>query len=204
MYFHMAIIVGGRLHNMLYVTIARRSPPLYHQKEKVRTIFFFFFTNNWRITFGHVSPRTLCSKVPIEKLPLRKRVMIVTINPTSSIPAVTNLARMVQRAFPLLIFCHFSLLQPFPRSIHFVRLLSHSLTGCASASTRHVTLSITCFLATNFTTDLGTVVQRRKLTRNRLGPSGQPCPHNNTPLLKKDALSCFKCNNFGQELCERQ
>lgn len=82
--------------------------------------------------------------------------------------------------------------------------LIRSLTGCASASTRHVTLSITCFLATNFTTDLGTVEQRRKLARNRLGPSGQPCPHNNTPLLKKDALSCFKCNNFGQELCERQ
>lgn len=68
--------------------------------------------NNCRITFGHVSPRTLCAQVAIEKLPLRKRAAVVTINPTSSIPSVTNLARMVRRAFCLLIFL--SCLSVFP------------------------------------------------------------------------------------------
>lgn len=57
-----------------------------------------------RITFGHVSPRTLCAQVAIEKLPLRKRAAAVTINPTSSIPSLPNLVRMVRRAFCLLIF----------------------------------------------------------------------------------------------------
>ena len=75
-----------------------------------------------RITFGHVSPRTLCAQVAIEKLPLRKRAAVVTINPTSSIPSVTNLARMVRRAFCLLIFL--SCLSVFPSNPFLTRTTS--------------------------------------------------------------------------------
>lgn len=65
-----------------------------------------------RITFGHVSPRTLCAQVAIEKLPLRKRAAAVTINPTSSIPSLPSFARMVRRASCLLVLL--SCLSAFP------------------------------------------------------------------------------------------
>lgn len=90
-----------------------------------------------RITFGHVSPRTLCAQVAIEKLPLRKRAAPVTINPTSSIPSLPSFARMVRRASCLLIFL--SCLSAFPPVLSSLSpplycSLSPSLLRCLSLS----------------------------------------------------------------------
>lgn len=88
-----------------------------------------------RITFGHVSPRTLCAQVAIEKLPLRKRAAAVTINPTSSVPSLPKLARMVRRAFCLLIFLSCLLFPPsFPHSRRLWTALSLLLLLCLSLS----------------------------------------------------------------------
>lgn len=78
------------------------------------------------VTFGHVSPRTLRSKVPAKSFPPWNGVMRVTVDPTSRFPAGTNLARMIRRASPFWIFCHVSFNISYPLSLF--PSLAHSLS----------------------------------------------------------------------------
>lgn len=92
------------------------SPNYNTKKQQPRRTFLLFTSNseenikkhNFRITFGHVSPRTLCAQVAIERRSLRKRAAAGTINPTSSILSVTKFARMVRYGVlsAFWYFCH--------------------------------------------------------------------------------------------------
>lgn len=84
------------------------------------------------VTFGHVSPRTLRSKVPAKSFPPWNGVMRVTVDPTSRFPAGTNLARMIRRASPFWIFCHVSFNISYPLSLF--PSLAHSLSLSLSRS----------------------------------------------------------------------
>ncbi len=95
------------------------------------------------VTFGHVSPWTLRSKVPAKSFPPWNGVMRVTVDLTSRFPAGTNLARMVRCASPFWIFFHVSFNISYPlsfppshiRSLSLSLSVSHSLARSAA----HVT-----------------------------------------------------------------
>ncbi len=82
------------------------------------------------VTFGHVSPWTLRSKVPAKSFPPWNGVMRVTVDLTSRFPAGTNLARMVRCASPFWIFFHVSFNISYPLSFppSHIRSLSLSLS----------------------------------------------------------------------------
>lgn len=110
------------------------------------------------VTFGHVSPRTLRSKVPAKSFPPWNGVMRFTVDPTSRFPAGTNLARMVRRASPFWIFCHVSFNISYPLSLSLPRTFALSLPLSVSHSLARSAAHVTPPWA-----------RERERTRNRAG-----------------------------------